>query len=213
MLGYAEIATQADVEALFERIAGFHDSMVKELYLINRAHVDIDHSMNMNHRFDARLLVQTQWAPFAIEIVLIGIEELRTESPGEYWGATAIIKNSAAPVEKRRVLLKFDSGFEVTAERLFVRDRSDWLGPKTRLGAEVPEPNCVSAAIIVDSWRQCSSCADAFEVEPSQVFAVCPTCSRMTELLEGPSESAKASSPAGESRNCPTKSAPRFKPK
>ena len=84
MLGYAESEPQAQLDVLFQCIAGLHDSMVKELYVVNRAHVNDDHSMTLNHRFDARLLVQIQRPPFAIEIVLIGIENLRTEGAGEY---------------------------------------------------------------------------------------------------------------------------------
>jgi hypothetical protein len=68
------------------------------------------------------------------------------------------------------------------AERLFVRDRSEWLGANLRLGSEVPAPDCIPAAMIADSWRQCSGCADAFEAAPSEVYAICPTCGRMTEL-------------------------------
>lgn len=86
MLGYTEIETQADLDDLLGRAAGFHDSMVKELRVVNRAYVRSDRSMVMNHRFDARLLVQTQWPPFALEIVLIGIEELQSENATEYWG-------------------------------------------------------------------------------------------------------------------------------
>jgi hypothetical protein len=185
MVGYSESQTQAELDALLQRVAGFHDSMVKEFYLVNRAHVNADHSMLMNHRYDARLLVQTQWPPFALEIVLIGVQELRTEAAGEYWGATALMEHTTAPVEKRHISLKFDSSFEVAAERrLFVRDRSDWLGRKPRLGSEVPEPDCIPAAMIVDDWRQCSGCADAFAAPPSDLYAICPTCGRMTELPE-----------------------------
>jgi hypothetical protein len=101
MVGYSEIETQTELDALLQRVAGFHDSVVKEFYLVNRAHVNPDHSMSMNHRYDARLLIQTQWQPFALEIVLIGVEELRTDAAGEYWGATALMKHTTAPVEKR----------------------------------------------------------------------------------------------------------------
>lgn len=91
MLGYTVIETQADLDDLLGRAAGFHDSMVKELRVVNRAYVRSDRSMVMNHRFDARLLVQTQWPPFALEIVLIGIEELQSENATEYWGAIGIV--------------------------------------------------------------------------------------------------------------------------
>ena len=119
------------------------------------------------------------------------------------------------PIEKRLISLKFDNGLDITAERLFVRDRPDWLGPKTRLGSEVPDPDCVPAAVLLDGWRQCSACADAFEAKPSEVYAVCPACGRMTEFVEGTAEEAQkgASTPAEDSRIRPLKSPPRFRSK
>src|SRR5262245_6197782 len=62
MIGYTEIATQIDLDALLDRTARFHDSMIKELHVVNRANVASDHSMLMNHRFDARLLLQNPMA-------------------------------------------------------------------------------------------------------------------------------------------------------
>jgi hypothetical protein len=170
------------MDAFLDHVKGFHDGMTKEMYVVNRAHVSFDHSMSMTHRFDARLLVQTQWDPFAIEIVFIGVQTLRMGDPGEYWDATGLVERTTRPVEKRTVSLKFDRGLEITAERLLVRDRSNWLGPTARLGSEVPHPDCVPATAILDRWRQCSACADAFDTEPSAIYAVCPTCGRMTEL-------------------------------
>src|ERR1700730_17768045 len=105
MFGYTEIATQADLDALLDRTAGFHDSMVKELHLVNRAYVSSDHSMIMNPRFDAQLLVQTQWPPFALEIILTGVEEMRTDNAREFWGATGSLEHTSAPTERRRVSL------------------------------------------------------------------------------------------------------------
>lgn len=185
MRGYQEITTQAELEALLKRIAGFHDSMAKEFHIVNRGHVNPDHSMSMNHRFDARLLVQTQWPPFALEMVFIGVESLRMEDPGEYWGAIATVEDTPAPVEKRRIAFQFDRSLWIKAERLLVCDRSDWLGSVTRLGAEVPHPDCVPATEIVETWRQCSGCGDAFEAESSAIYATCPACGQMTELTEG----------------------------
>jgi len=156
--------------------------MTKELHVVNRAHVDIDRSMSMDHRFDARLLVQTQWAPFAIELIFIGVETIRMGGPREYRGATGLVKRTTGPEEKQTVSLRFDSALEIAAERMLVRDRSDWLGSTLRLGLEVPHPDCAPATAILDGWRQCSQCADAFRAEPKETYAACPTCGRMTEL-------------------------------
>ena len=76
---YSEITTQLEMDALLARVAGFHDAMAKELHLSNRGWVEPDRSMMMSHRFDARLLVQSQWDPVAIELLFIGIETLSAD--------------------------------------------------------------------------------------------------------------------------------------
>jgi len=57
----------------------------------------------MNHRFDAQLLVQTQWPPFAVEIIFNGIEKMRTDSVSEFGvqlAASVVSSNLAAPTNK-----------------------------------------------------------------------------------------------------------------
>ena len=60
--------------------------MTKEIHLINRGYVCPDKRMVMTHRFDAQVLVQSQWEPFAVELLFQGIRELQLDDPGEYWG-------------------------------------------------------------------------------------------------------------------------------
>ena len=57
----------------------------------------------MTHRFDAQVLVQSQWEPFAVELLFQGIRELQLDDPGEYWGASGTVELITAPVETRRV--------------------------------------------------------------------------------------------------------------
>ena len=66
---YIEILSQKDMDELLNSVKGFHDSMTKEIHIINRGHVNPDHSMTMSHKFDGRLLIQSQWKPFAIELL------------------------------------------------------------------------------------------------------------------------------------------------
>jgi hypothetical protein len=61
MKDYTEIRSQEEMDALLSRLAGFHDSMAKELHVANRGWIDEGRSMTMTHRFDARLLIQSQW--------------------------------------------------------------------------------------------------------------------------------------------------------
>jgi hypothetical protein len=192
MRHYSEITTQLEMDALLARVAGFHDAMAKELHLSNRGWVGPDRSMMMSHRFDARLLVQSQWDPVAIELLFIGIETLSADDPGEYWGASGVIELQTAPVEKRRVCITFDSTLSITAERLSFVDRPTWTGPRSRFGTEVPHPDCVPAIRVVDQWRQCSSCSDAFEAPPDVFYCLCSGCGAMTELEDESSQRADA---------------------
>ncbi len=189
---YSEITTQEEMDALLARVAGFHDSMAKELHLLNRGWVGPDRSMMMNHRFDARLLVHSQWEPAAIELLFVGIERLLTEDPGEYWGASGTVELVTSPVEKRRVSIAFDDALSITAERLFTVDRPNWTGPRSRFGEEVPHPECVPATRVGDRWRQCSVCADAFEEEEEVLYCLCSGCGVMTELADEAAQQADA---------------------
>src|SRR3569832_945939 len=108
MRGYTEIRTQKEMDALVSRLAGFHDSMAKELHVVNRGWVDEDRSMTMTHRFDARLLIQSQWQIPGVELLFIGVAQLETNDPGEYWGAHGSIIHETAPVETSRVVMSFD---------------------------------------------------------------------------------------------------------
>lgn len=188
MHGYQEVSTQEDMERLLDSIAGFHDSMTKEIHLANRGYVMPDHSMAMDHRFDAQVLIQSQWPPYAIELVFTGIQKLQIDSPREHWGAIGSVERKIRSVEQKQVTMKLDSSFLVVAEALFYRVRSQWLGSKCFLKSEVPADHTVPASIIQDNWRQCSKCSDAWEEEPSEEFSRCPSCGMYTQLEEGNSK-------------------------
>lgn len=182
MRGYTEIITQAQMEALLDRMRSFHDSMAKELHIVNRGNIEASGAMVMSHRFDARLLMQSQWKVRAIELLFVEVESLRTGDPGEFWAASGHIVTKTIPFEQRRVSMSFDARFEICAERLFVHDREAWSGAEARFGEEVPDPRAVPASIMFDDWRQCSACADGFEVPTRTRYALCPACGAMTEL-------------------------------
>jgi hypothetical protein len=69
MKSYIEVKTQEDMVKLLNSIMGFHDSMAKEFHLMNRGWVDKDCQMMMSHSFDLQLLIQSQWEPYAIELI------------------------------------------------------------------------------------------------------------------------------------------------
>lgn len=189
MRGYREITSQEEMDTLLASIDGFHDSMTKELHLMNRGYVLPDHSMAMSHRFDAQILIHSQFPPGAIELLFIEIENMAIGAPGEYGGATGVICMTGKRVEKQIIEMTFDTGdLRISAGRLFCRVRSEWLGQQARFGDEVPMPEAIPAATIQGNWRQCSGCCNAWEEDPLHTFAICPECNAMTELHEGSAE-------------------------
>ncbi len=184
MRSYAEVLTQSDMEHLRDSIAGFHDSMTKEIHLINRGAVLPNHNMEMQHKFDAQVLIQSQWEPFALELLFTNVRTFELNGAGEYWGATGIVENRLTPVAERFITLQFDHSLTIVSERLHIRTRSDWLGHQPFFGAEVPSPDAVAARFLQDKWRQCSQCADAWEAESNDEFSRCPGCGAITQLEE-----------------------------
>lgn len=182
MHSYQTVNSQDEMDRLLDSIAGFHDSMTKEIHLTNRAYVQSDKSMVMSHRYDAQLLVQSQWKPFAIELLFIGIEDLRLGAPGEYWGASGTVEIGVKPLDSSRITMSFDSSLKIVSEKLLFRNREDWLGKEAFLKSEVPSPDAVPAESIQQNWRQCSSCSDAWETPICDEFAHCPSCGRLTQL-------------------------------
>jgi hypothetical protein len=181
MKGYNEVISDRDIQLLLERVHGFHDAMTKELHVLNNGFVESGGAMQMGHRFDLRLLVQTQWEPHAVELIFVGVQNLELKDPGEYWAATGRV-NSDRKTGNQQVRFQFDGALSVHAERLFWRERPDWIGRTPRFGAEVPLPDVVPARTIQGEWRQCSACADAFECSNDVDYVRCPSCGRLTEL-------------------------------
>ena len=184
MHSYRSVGSQVDMDDLLTSIAGFHDSMAKEIHLVNRGYVAPDKSMAMGHRFDAQVLIQSQWEPLALELLFIGIAELSMNDPGEYWGASGIVKAIDSPVKKTEITMSFDSALKIVCSQLLYRTRREWLGKQSFLRSEVPMPEAVSAHSLQDNWRQCSSCSDAW-VEPlHEEFSYCPDCGLLTQLAD-----------------------------
>ncbi|MFZ0562062.1 MAG: hypothetical protein WBX02_20530 [Terriglobales bacterium] len=170
------------MDRLLASIVRFHDSMAKEIHLVNRGYVLPDKSMRMNHRYDAQILIQSQWEPFGLELLFVGIQELHLARAGEYWEGSGSVEVTTTPVETRRIKMAFDADLKVVSESLFYRIRREWLGNKAFLKSEVPSPDAVPSLVLQDKWRQCSSCQDAWEEEISEDFSHCPKCGNLTVL-------------------------------
>jgi len=146
--------------------------------------------MEMGQRYDAQVLIQSQWEPFALELLFTNVRTLELGEAGEYWGASGVVEDRHAPVARRTITMKFDSSLTVISDGLCHRERRDWLGHKPFFGSEVPSPDAAVARLIQDDWRQCSQCADAWEAKPNDEFSRCPGCGAITELEQSgePSE-------------------------
>ncbi len=179
---YQEVSSQAEMDDLIDSIGNFHDSMTKEIHIINRSAVLHDHKMLMSHQFDAQVLIQSQWKPFAVELLFIDIFELTISGSDEYFGATGLVGQQSAHNETSFIEMKFDSSFIISANQLFYQVQSEYLGMKARLNSEVPSPKAIPARIIDGQWRQCSSCSEAWEVDGNHIYSVCPKCLSLTEI-------------------------------
>lgn len=181
---YQEVTNQSEMDGLINSIGNFHDSMTKEIHIINRGAVLHDSKMLMSHQFDAQVLIQSQWKPFAVEMLFIDVVELTVKGAGEYFGATGLVRQESASVhsEIRKIEMKFDSSFKISAGQLFYRVQSEYLGMKARFTSEVPSPKAIPAKTLDDNWRQCSSCSNAWEANPNDVYSICPKCLSIIEL-------------------------------
>ena len=178
---YHEILTQQDLDALGKHVHGFHDSMIKEFRIFNRAFVQADHSMVMSQRYDGQLLIHSQWPPHAIEFVFSKVIEVRLHEPNCVFGGGVSFELTKAQ-KPSSIRLSFDTS-AVVAERVFFANRSEWLGPKARFGPEMPSVDSVESHVLEGKWRQCATCSDAWEEELSVVYSLCPACGRLTELV------------------------------
>jgi hypothetical protein len=180
---YQEIATQPDVDQLLASINSFHDSMAKEIHVINRGCVLPDHVMAPRHQYDIQLLIQSQWPPYAIELVFINVHQFQLNRPQEYWEASGKVERISSPVEKTTIQIAFDhDALVISCERLFYRFRGEWLGYKTYLSSEIPSPEAIPAQNIDGTWRMCSECLNTWEDPANSSFSTCPRCGRVTEL-------------------------------
>ena len=183
MRDYNEVTSTGQMESLLDHMKGFHDSMTREVYLLNNGFVESDGRMFMPTGFALRMVVQSQWEPHAIELIFLDVQTLDLKDPGEYWAATGKVYHDSK-TGRQQVWVQFNKTLTIGAHRLFWRDRPDWTGQLPRLGREVPLPDVVPARIIQDEWRQCSACANAFECSNDTDYVRCPNCGRLTELEE-----------------------------
>lgn len=180
MEGYIEIKSQEELNQFLYETVTFHDGMLKEMQVINRGYVMKDKSMNMDHRFDSKILFQTQWEPIAFELVCIGINHLNITSSEEFTGSPSEGEFVDSPVQQ--IELSLDGDFVIQCEKLFYKITPKFHGNSEHFGSQVPSTNMVQATKLENIWRQCGNCSNAWEISLVFKIATCPSCNKITCL-------------------------------
>lgn len=176
MKDYTEIKSPDELERFLHEKVTFHDGMLKEMQIINRGYVMKNKSMNMDHRFDAKLLFQTQWDPIAFELVCIGVNHFNATGPEEFMGSSGRFIDSP----EQLIELSLDGDFIIQCKQLFYKITPELHGNNEHLGSQVPSTEMVSATKLDRNWRQCGECSNAWEVSPEIEIATCPSCDKVT---------------------------------
>lgn len=182
MKDYSEVTTQKEMDALIYSMGDFHDSMTKEVHMINRGGVLEDHKMLMSHQFDAQVLIQSQWQPYAIELFFCDVQQVSVVNALDYASATGTVAQESKADETPLLTINFDSAVKISSRRLYFKVQPDFLGIRARLTSEVPAPNVFTARLLDGHWRQCSACTETWEDDPDQIYSVCPKCQMLTEI-------------------------------
>lgn len=185
MRDYREVVDTAGMEAMLQRIAGFHDSMVKELHMVSRAYLTVEQAICMARSRDLRLLINSQWDLPGVEFLCINVASMRWAGPTDgtneaAWGGLGTVTQAPGCVDRQEVRLKVDDDLSIVCERLFVAERPDWTGPQSRFAGEVPSPDSIAASDLGAQVWQCSSCAATFAEPLFGDWAYCSGCQQLT---------------------------------
>ncbi len=175
---YTEIKSAEELEVFLHQTVTFHDSILKELQMINRGYVMENKSMNMDHRFDVKILFQTQWEPIAFKLICENVKHLSATGPEEFMGSSG--KFTESP--EQLIDLSLDGEFVIQCERLFFKLTPELHGNNEHLGSQVPSSDMISAEILEKEWRQCGNCSDAWEAPLARKISTCPSCNQVTCL-------------------------------
>jgi hypothetical protein len=179
---YRELTAEAELDQIVRRMHRFHDSLLKEVRVVNRAWVGADGAMRALHRVDARMLVQSQGDLRAIELVAVGVQSLELASDRELYAGHVQLRRAPAGAAGIQVAFAAD-GLVLTCARLFVAERPEWHGPAARLDGDVPAPDAVPARDLDHGCRQCTACTMPFDATGRPPFVYCPSCASLTMLV------------------------------
>lgn len=180
-MDYIEISTEGELTKFLDETVSFHDSLIKEIQMINRGYVQENQSMVYSHQFDARILVQSQWNPIAFELLCIDVKHFNITGAEEYWGGGGKVLET---LSGKLVKLSLDDAFCVQCKKLFYKLTLEKFGNYEHLGSQVPTDKMIQAIHLDTNWWQCGNCSDAWQVDEGRQYATCPTCNNVVELYK-----------------------------
>lgn len=185
MEGYTEIATQIELDKFLDHVGYFHDSMIKELQMINRGYVMKNKLMVMAHQFDTRILFQSQWDEIAFELLCIDTREISVTDPEVFFdcvGKIIVLDSRLRDPPSQLIELSFDHGFSLKCKRLFYKLCPDLYGNYEHLGSQVPSDKMLKAGYLGSNWWLCENCCEAWEVDSGRMYSTCPKCNHVARL-------------------------------
>ena len=177
LLDYIDITSQTDIDSLLKIANGFHDTLLKEFHLINRAYIDKELKMDMNFEYNARLIIQCQHEPLQIEFLLINISTITLEKPYEIYSG-----NISKEEYESSFKLSLDDSFSINSQKIYYRLETTKFGNSVFLGGQMPHPEMTESKKIDTNWRLCTNCGETWSEKEDILISVCPECNRVTIL-------------------------------
>lgn len=169
---FVEIKTEEDINKFLFKFMNFHDSILKEVHILNSGYVENDLSMAFG-KFDLRILLQRQYKDGStVELLLSSVREMKIENSDDIYGAIGkMVENQVTG--DRYILLDFDGNI-FKCQRVLWKERSNGLGIKSRFGSDFNVESFKDYENLEDGWVICKRCFEAWK--PNDEMVMCPSC-------------------------------------
>jgi hypothetical protein len=170
---YIQVTNQESIDKFLDSIGYFHDSLIKEVHLLDNAFVDEKRSMHVDFKLNGQFLFQTQLFDKDFELLLIGIKKIAWEEmPEIFEGKIELLQENG-----NFYRLTLDEEFELDVDKIYYRFLDKSLNT-TLYGQAVPDQQMYLAHKLADMWIQCSNCSATWESH--NVIDKCPICNVTT---------------------------------
>ena len=184
MNDYIQINDENEMNEIDKEFAGFHDCLLKEVHLINRAFTDSKNQMFMNFKIDAELYFQSQYKRKGLYILCENVIQYSMKEQDEvYEGHGLVITNYNKMNEEKQkeIVFRIDSDMlQISCRKAAYKIEENSFGSKARLKAEIPNIEMLPAEILGSNVRLCGGCANVIEVDDSEKFVFCESCYSVT---------------------------------